>query len=189
MTTEEMIRDLQQRIRNSTREMSNKWGRIVALQGAAYDAIDAETRWQIVAEIRDLRQAIARDERNIKDMERDIQRLQDERSSSAAAAAPPSAPAVSRTVSERSFKSGMSEETAASKDEAEELQKRAADAVSQSKELVARTTADIPQVGLKRIILETLRDLTKRGANELASRMPEHAEWIRNNPKLVLAGY
>ena len=42
---------------------------------------------------------------------------------------------------------------------------------------------------MKRIILKTLKDLTKRGVNELASRMPEHAEWMRNNPKLVLAGY
>ena len=129
-------------------------------------------------EIRDLRQAIARDERNIKDMERDIQRLQDERSSSAAAVAPPSAPAVSRTVSERSFKSGMSEETAASKDKAEELQNRATDAVSRSKGLVARAASKIQKPGLKRIILETLRDLTKRGAENL------RVECLR-----VLSGY
>ena len=106
-------------------------------------------------------------------------RLQDERASSAAAAAPPS---VAPAVSEKSFKS-VSDETAVSKDEAEELQKRAADAVSQSKELVAGATADIPKPGLKRMILETLKDLTKRGVNELASRMPEHAEWIRNTAK------
>ena len=74
-----------------------------------------------------------------------------------------------------------------SKDEAEALQERAKEAVEQSKVLVARVSEDIPQPGLKKIILETIRDLTKRGVNELANRMPAHAEWIRNNPKLVLA--
>ena len=37
--------------------------------------------------------------------------------------------------------------------------------------------------------METLRDLTKRGINELSSRMPAHIEWIQNNPKLIVAGY
>ena len=118
--------------------------------------------------------AITRHERHVKDMESDIKRLQDERSSSAAAAAPPRPP----SVSEKSFKIGVSDETAASKDEAEELQQRANEAISQAKELVARATADIPKPGLKRIILETLKDLTKHGINELASRMPAHIEWI-----------
>ena len=38
-------------------------------------------------------------------------------------------------------------------------------------------------------MLETIRALTKRGVIELANRMPAHAEWIRNNPRLVVAGY
>ena len=75
------------------------------------------------------------------------------------------------------------------KDEAEALQERAKEAAEQSKVLVARASEDIPQSGLKKIILETIRDLTRRGITELATRMPAHAEWIRNNPRLVLAGY
>ena len=69
-----------------------------------------------------------------------------------------------------------------SKDEAEALQERAKEAVEQSKVLVARASGDIPKLGLKKIILETIRDLSKRGLIELANRMPAHAEWIRNSP-------
>ena len=60
----------------------------------------------------------------------------------------------------------MSEETVVSKDEAEEAQQRAKEAVEQSNELVELATANIPKPGLKRTILETLKDLTKRGINE-----------------------
>ena len=175
LTTEEMIRELQQRIRNLHRGITDKFGRIPTLQNRSFDPnIDSGRRGQIIAEIRDLRQAIARDERNNQDMESDLKRLQDERVSSAAAAAPPS---VADTASEKSFKS-VSDETAVSKDEAEALQERAKEAVEQSKVLVARASGDILQPGLKKIILETIRDLTKRGVNELSSRMLAHAEWI-----------
>ena len=61
-------------------------------------------------------------------MEDDLKRLQDGRSRSAAAAAPPS---VAPSVSKKSFKSGVIDVTAVSKDEAEDLQKRAREAIDQ----------------------------------------------------------
>jgi len=146
LTTDEMIRELQERIRTLQRDITNKFGRIPTLQNEPYNqTIDAERRGQIVTELRELRQSITRDEQNIKNMEEDIVRLRRERASSAAAAAPPS---VAPSASEKSFKS-VSDETAASKDEAAALQERAKEAVEQSKALVARASEDIPQPGLK----------------------------------------